>query len=111
MEGNFVTTEHKLDFEVAEWNMPSFTQFRIGTCHGLWRSTKDTYDILAIDNDEPGNGHLEDVFQWFESCCKRDKRDLMVLEVWNADFMKHLLTKRGFTSAGGYNVIKRIYRK
>lgn len=32
----FLST-HNLDFECAEWPIcPEWTQYRIGTCHGLW---------------------------------------------------------------------------
>mgnify|MGYP006900773195 CR=1 FL=1 len=93
---NGIDTEHHLDFEVSEWLFPEFKMFRVGTCYGLWRSTGKTYDILAIDNKEKGNGHLNDVLQWFEYSCRRDNLSLRVLELWNKRFMKHLIEKRGF---------------
>ena len=95
METPFEST-HNLPFEVADWITPSFKRFRIGTCEGLWRSTASSYDILAIDNNVPGNGYLHDVFDWFEYSCKRDKKDFRILEVWNTGFEKHLIEKRGF---------------
>jgi hypothetical protein len=110
-----MTTVHALDFEVAEWEpipgLPSakdFMRFRVGTCEGLWRCTSKTYDILAITNEVPGNGHLEDVLQWFEASCKRDKKDLKILEVWNHKFKGHLIGKRGFRSCGESDVIKKL---
>lgn len=109
------TSSHKLDFEVADWNpLPGFPpakefkRFRVGTCHGLWTVTEDSYDILAINNDKPGNGHLEDVLEWFEQSCKRDKRTLRVLEIMNRKFADHLVNKRGFTWERGDNLIKRF---
>ena len=101
-------SSHSLDFEVADWIMGPYVQFRIGTCHGLWNATANSYDILAIDNKEKGNGHLEDVFEWFENSCKRDNRDLKILEVWNQDFKQHLIEKRGFVDIGKDNLIKYI---
>ncbi len=101
-------SSHNLDFEVAVWVMGPFLQFKIGTCHGLWRVTEKSYDILAINNREKGNGHLNDVFEWFESSCRRDNRNLKVLEVWNKDFKKHLIEKRGFIEIGDENVIKKF---
>jgi len=106
-ETQFEST-HKLDFEAAPWIMGDFMQFRIGTCHGLWGVTDTTYDILAIDNREKGNGHLEDVFEWFENSCKRDGKDLRILEVWNGNFLKHLITKRGFQHESELNLIKKF---
>lgn len=99
---------HNLYFEVADWIMGPYVQFRIGTCHGLWNVTDKSYDILAIDNKERGNGHLEDVFEWFKNSCRRDNKDLKVLEVWNKRFQKHLIEKRGFVDIGGNNVIKKF---
>lgn len=98
-------TEHSLEFEIAEWpvNLNDDTghraapwfQFRVGTCEGLWRDNGDAYEILAIINSQPHNGHLVDVFQWFEYSCKRDKKNLKVLEILNTRFEQYLL-RRGF---------------
>ena len=101
-------SEHKLDFEVAEWIMGPWVQFRVGTCHGLWLPTDKTYDILAIRNDKPGNGHFNDALQWFENSCKRDGRDFRFLEVWNKNLKAHLIKKRGFKDIGDDNVIKKL---
>jgi hypothetical protein len=99
---NAVRTKHNLDFEVSEWEIGMITKsgydrFRIGTVTGLWRCTPISYNILAIENSEKGNGHLEDVFEWFENSCKRDKKNLVVEELLNEKFKTHLITQRGFT--------------
>lgn len=91
-----MTTTHNLIFEHGAWIMYDFDRFRVGTCEGLYRAEKDHYDILAITNNIPGNGHLNDVFEWFEHSCKRDKKSLRILEVWNSGFRNHLINKRGF---------------
>ena len=107
-------TKHKLDFEVADW-VPimgflacnNFKRFRVGTCTGLWQSTETSYDILAVENEVKGNGHFEDVLQWFENSCERDHKDFRILEVWNSRLKKHLVKKRGFKVVGkSDNVIK-----
>lgn len=100
MENSFKTT-HDLVFEAAPWTnaldpSDNWMVFRVGTCEGVWRSSDDNYSILAITNKEPGNGHFEDVLEWFENSCKRDGKNLMILEVWNDKFKKHLIEKRGF---------------
>lgn len=110
---NALITKHQLDFEAAPWESilcvdKNFTRFRIGTCEGLWASTPNSYDILAIDNKVPGNGHFEDVMQWFEHSCRRDKKALRFLEIMNKPFRNHLLTKRGFKPEGKDNVIKKF---
>lgn len=99
---NAITTTHNLDFEVAESPYNIFNDghklFRIGTCEGQWGSTPDSYYILSVKNNIKNNGHLDDVFEWFEYSCKRDNRNLLVLECLNHRFYSHLLTKRGFVS-------------
>jgi hypothetical protein len=111
---NEIVTTHDLDFEVAPWELASMVpklnlmRFRVGTCEGVWGVDKLCYYILAIENKSSGNGHLQDVFEWFEASCKRDKKDLKVLEVWNIGFKNHLIKKRGFTKSGKQDLIKRF---
>ena len=104
----YFTSEHGLAFEIAEWIFDDFVQFRIGTCHGLWGSTETTYDILAVKNEVLGNGHFDDVMEWFEMSCRRDKKDLRFLEVWNHGLKIHLIGKRGFEDAGKDILIKKF---
>jgi len=103
-------SRNKLEFEVAKGNEfeleDGWLRFRIGTCAGMWRSTDDAYEILAISNDVPGNTHLNDVFDWFENSCKRDKKNFRIREVWNQKFKTHLIEKRGFNIEGQNDVIK-----
>lgn len=103
---------HKLDFLSAHWSNPFNSEgwqvFKIGTCDGQWVATKDTYDILTVINQSPGNGHFNDVIEWFENSCKRDKKSLRILEVWNTKLALHLVTKKGFTNQRGDNYIKRF---
>lgn len=110
MSDNALITEHNLDFEVAPWhNGPMFDDwslFRIGTVHGQWRYAAGQYEILSILNDKPGNNHLTDFFQWFEFACKRDGYNLLIREVMNERFKKHLIEKRGFTEYGADDAIK-----
>jgi len=99
-------SEHNLVFEVADWIFPEFKRFRIGTCDGLWRSTDESYDILAVTNNSAGNGHFKDVLQWFEMSCNRDNKSLRVLEVWNDNLKSHLINKQGFQDIGNDNLEK-----
>lgn len=93
-------TTHKLGFEAADSPYDIFgdghKMFRIGTCEGQWGSTDDSYFIISVINSEPGNGHLDDVFEWFEYSCLRDGKNLLVLACFNNGFYRHLLSKRGF---------------
>ncbi len=99
-EKQFVSS-HKLDFGIADWVFDDYTAFKVGTCEGLYSFDGNSYQILAITNDQPNNGHFEDVLEWFEHSCKRDKKNLMILEVWNLKFKKHLIDKRGFIPVEG----------
>src|ERR1044072_3060346 len=88
-------TVHNLDFMVAPFEYDKeWLRFKVGTCEGLWRASVRYYDILAIDNHKPGNGHLTDVLQWFEYSCRRDGKSLRVMELWNEGFMQNLINKR-----------------
>jgi len=114
MNDDSFKSKHNLLFESRPWKssgwpLPGeFFQFRVGTIHGLWQSTEHSYDILAIDNDQPGNGHFEDVMQYFVRSCQRDHKDLRFLEVMNDRFKKHLINVRGFKKESKTNnVIKR----
>lgn len=111
---NAIKTKHNLDFEAAPWERlgsidESYIKFRIGTCAGLWRCVDDAYEILAVTNDNPGNGHFDDVLQWFEFAAKRDGKALRVMEVWNKKLKQHLIKKRGFSPYQHDHVIKRKF--
>lgn len=100
---------HKLDFMACPWPVnPEFIAFKIGTCEGIYESTDKTYDIIAVVNDTPGNGHFEDVLEWFYNSCRRDKKSLRFMEIMNDKFGKHLLKKRRFKKEGENNLIKKI---
>lgn len=108
---NAIVTTHKLDFEAKPFRIqiegePINICFKVGTCSGLYNIAEATVDIIAIANEQKGNGHLEDVFEWFEYSCKTSKRNLRILELMNKKFEKHLITKRGFQKQGAVNVIK-----
>jgi hypothetical protein len=102
-----IATKHNLDFEARRWWIShDIKEFRVGTCNGLWFCTKDSYVIMTVCNSQPNNGHLDDVFEWFERSCKRDKKALKVTEIVNKKFYMHLITRRGFTPIDKENVIK-----
>lgn len=105
---NAVKTKHSLDFEVAEWHSSEYMQFRVGTVNGLWTSLSDCYVIVSIINDVPGNGHFDDVIEWFEFSSKRDNKNLLIVEIMNKRFYLHLVSKRGFVpvDAMGENCCK-----
>lgn len=93
---NAVITKHKLDFEMCKNPKYAFPIFRVGTVNGLYYFTQKELVILAINNTVPGNGHFEDTMEWFEYSAKQNNRKLAFQEVWNENFKKHLIEKRGF---------------
>jgi len=107
-------TTHGLNFEAGPY--PSFFEgehwnsYRVGTVKGLWNSDEKDYLILSFINDKPGNGHLDDVLQWFEMSAKRDGRNLRILSLNNRRFYRHLIAKRGFKQIKGNvnDLIKRF---
>ena len=118
---NAIQTTHNLDFEVAPSPNPDVTgyhpRFRVGTCSGQWFSIDDCYVIMSVINEEPGNGHFNDVLEWFEYSANRDDKNLLVIECFNKALWLHLVTKRGFNEmdSTGENCIKifnkKAYRK
>lgn len=114
---NEIKTTHNLDFcwkpSVYNFGGSDHKEYKVGTCHGQWGSTFDSYYVLSVINREPGNGHLDDVFEWFEHSAKRDGKNLMVLDCENQRFYNHLLAKRGFVALDSQkqNVIKVFNQK
>ena len=87
----FYSTPFPSFFEDEEW-----LEYKVGTVKGLWNCDNENYIILSFVNEEKNNGHLQDVFQWFENSCKRDQKNLLIKEIVNEKFYKHLIEKRGF---------------
>jgi hypothetical protein len=109
MGKNAIRTTHNLDFGACPDPYDSnVVRFKIGTCHGQYFSTPLAFCILSIINDKPGNGHLTDVWEWFEYACRRDKRILMVCEFMNDRFKEHCIQKRGFFAIPGTNDIAKV---
>lgn len=98
-------TTHNLLFETKPWHF-GIQLYRIGTCEGQWFCTATAYHILSFLNYQPGNGHLTDVFEWFEHSARRDKRDLIIEEFFNDGFKLHCIEKHGFVEYEGDSLIK-----
>lgn len=79
--------------------------FRVGTCTGLYRAANAAYEILAIENSAPGNGHVEATLKLFYARCIRDNYMLVVLEVWNDKF-RSKLASLGFINRENDNYMK-----
>jgi len=103
-----IKTKHKLAFYSRPWrDHPFIEEFKIGTCNGQWQYGITGLEIISIINNVPGNGHLEDVFQWFEYAAARDKKPLIIREFFNDRFKTHSISKRLFRPIKGTdNVVK-----
>lgn len=87
---------------------PAFTHFRIGTVNGIYSAIPDAYIVLAILNNVPGNGHMDDFFEYFERSCRRDKKAFRIIEILEKRFRDHLIQKRGFTKTD-VNAVEKVY--
>lgn len=87
-------------------NWDGWRNYRVGTCVGLYRDAGDSYEILSIINNAPGNKHVEATFAHFYISCKRDKRDFVIREVMNPGLSAKLV-KMGFTCKTENDYIKR----
>jgi hypothetical protein len=97
--GKFKTTNSQNFYSAPysrPWNFDNYQQFKVGTMFGLWKWEKDKFVILAFMNDRPGNGHLEDVLDWFYCSAVCAQLPLVIRSVDNKRFLKHLIEKRGF---------------
>ena len=87
MQKNAIIRTHKLDFECAPWPLnEAIAVFRVGTCEGQYLFMRKSICILSVVNSVPGNGHLDDVFDWFEFASKKQGHSLKVLAIMNERF-------------------------
>jgi hypothetical protein len=104
---------HDLVFEVAPYKSIAEADFiqlyRVGTCEGQWFDSNFAYHILSIRNTCPGNGHLDDVFEWFEQSCRRDCKAFMIMDFFNERFKIHCIMKRGFAPVPNSDHVVKIF--
>ena len=77
------------EFLARPWHL-GWTQFIVGSVHGLYRAKDRKYQILAVVNTLGGNGHFERTLKWFEDSARRDGYGLSFLEVSNPKLLKRL---------------------
>lgn len=99
---------HNLHYEEMPGTWYGEKKYRVGTCTGIYHFTRISLNIVAIVNSEPGNGHFEDVLQWFERSCRRDKKNLVFMHCDNLRFRDHLITNRGFKMIPGTTNVCKI---
>jgi len=64
-------------------------EFIVGSCKGIYRTTNNEYEILAVVNTKK-NDNFDTVLTWFKKSAKRDKYNLSFLEVGNPKFKQKL---------------------
>ena len=95
---NAINTKHNLDFLAKPWERDeSIVVYKVGTCHGQYTFTKKGIELISVINDSPHNGHLNDVFEWFEYAAKTQNLNLYIRGFLNNRFRNHCITKRGFS--------------
>lgn len=106
---NAITTKHNLDFLATHWHRdPRVMVYKVGTCSGQYQFIDGKLVLISVINDQPGNGHLDDVFEWFEFAARSQHVPLVIAEFFNDRFKKHCIDKRGFKQIPGTdNVIKK----
>lgn len=95
-----------MNFEAKPHGDTELARFDIGTVNGLYRVFHGMIEVVAIANDEPGNGQLDDAFEWFAHMCKEKKKGLRIMHIRTNRFHDHLVDKRGFISDGADRVVK-----
>ena len=109
---NAIKTTHDLDFEACPWPRDkSIMLFKIGSCHGQYVFSDMGLEIISIINNTPGNGHLNDVFEWFEYAAKAQGLKLIIREFFNARFKMHCILKRGYSDIAGMNSVMKDFSK
>lgn len=107
---NAIKTKHNLDFEAVPWpRNPFIIVFRVGTCHGQYDMDDKQLRLISVINESQGNGHLEDVFEWFEYASKVNELDFIICEFFNERFKRHCIEKRGFRELPGTNDLIKSY--
>lgn len=108
-------SSHKLKFFTAPHivgGAPSgMEKFEIGTVHGLWVQSRMSIDIFACINDEPGNGHMDDVFEWFFEIAKEGALAVRIVNVSAVKFRNDLIEKWGFTPTDTFDTLVKFVVK
>ena len=107
-------TSNNLDIEITVTDMPYedcgfWKQFNIGTCIGTFGEQEHYIEIFGISNKNKGNGHLNDVLEYFEYICVKKNKNLYITHFENQGFKNHLINKRGFAGQGN-SVIKNFIK-
>ena len=70
----------------------NWREFLIGSVKGIYFVENKSYNIVAIQNTKPKNGHFERAVEWFEKSARQDKYILRFLETNNPKLVQKLLS-------------------
>lgn len=84
------------------WRM-GFFKFRVGTCEGLYRYNPiiHAFEILAVVNNQKGNGHFAQAMKYFETSAIREGARIRLCEVFNPWLYYVSVRKHGYTRVKG----------
>lgn len=80
--------------------------FTVGTCSGTLSKSKNELVVYSIINKNPGNGDLIPTLNWLFDMCIDDERNLIIMDVFNERFKKHLMFKYGFFQLANKHLFK-----
>jgi hypothetical protein len=77
---------------------PEILAYRFKTVHGIlcFSPTLQGLTIIAISNDEPGNGEFPVVMEMMEKTAREAGLPMIVGSIWNESLRAHLIDKRGY---------------
>jgi len=73
-----------------------YTDVSMGTCHGLVAYRDNEHEMLAVMNEQPGNGDFAKFMDYLEAEAHKKGVPFTVIEIWNKWLYKHLTDKRGY---------------
>ena len=77
---------------------PEVMEYSFKKVHGIlcFSPVLSGLTIIAIVNDEPGNGQFATVMDTMEKAAHEAGLPMIVGSIWNERLRRHLLTKRGY---------------
>ncbi len=111
MKKKFRSTNN-LKFKTAPFvkgdNKTNLLKFRCGTCNGIMDTLPLSVDIIKVENAQPYNGHMRDVFEWIIEYARLEKKPLVIKNVKGAGFKQKLLENWQFQETKNPEVLIRF---
>lgn len=78
------------------WFDPALRKFRFGALHGLGEFSDERIRLIALHNDEPGNGDFVKCMAAFETVADEAGIPVEVVEIWNGRLARWF-ERRGYS--------------